>query len=372
MDKYISKKIVVRCIIKEVRVLARSEKQKLKLLYLIDILKRKTDDDHGMIMNDIIRELSKYEISAERKSLYTDIEALNDFGYDIIKGRENGKYVYKMVSGKMISGESYQLAEIKLLVDAVQSSRFITPKKTGNIIKKLEKEVSMYEAEQLNRSILIKKCSKSENEDILIVIDGIHRAIRNDVQISFKYYNLIVNFKKPNKVEEVARRNDKIYCVSPWRLVWDEEKYYLIAYDSQEDKIKHFRVDKIKHLNDTTEKREGAEKFEDFDVPTYVKRTFKMFGSTQCDNVKLRIDNDIIGIIIDRFGKDFGEDGYNIMKYDDKHSDVTFTVYTSQQFFAWLFGLGDRVKIISPVSVREKYIETLKNTMNVYNDSETL
>lgn len=336
--------------------MARSEKQKLKMLYLVDILKNKTDDDHGITMSEIIEELSKYQISAERKSLYTDINALNDFGYEIDLQKDKGHYVYKMLSGR-----NYQLAEIKLLVDAVQSSRFITQKKTAEIIKKLEKEVSIYEAKELHRSVVIEKRSKSENESILGSIDGIHNAIRDNSQINFKYYNCVVNFKKHNKIENVARRNNKTYCVSPWELVWDEEKYYLIAYDSQENKIKHFRVDKIKALEVIGIEREGAEQFKDFDVSTYVKRTFKMFGSTQCDTITLRIHNSVIGIIIDRFGKD-----YTIMRYDDEHSDVTLTVYTSQQFFAWLFGLGNRVKIISPVSVREDYIKSIKNILSIY------
>lgn len=336
--------------------MSRNENQKLKLIYILKILMEKTDDEHGVTSKDIINELEKYDIKAERKSIYTDIDALNRFGFEIEGHKEGKKYEYKLISGR-----KYQLPEVKLLVDAVQSSRFITHRKTDELIRKLEKEVSIYDAKKLHRTVCIDKRSKSDNESILITIDGIYTAMQCHSQISFKYYEWVVNFNNYNKVEEVPKRNGKIYQVSPWSMFWNDEKYYLVAYDTNDKIIKHFRVDRIKFLRVLSDYREGMEEFKNFDVSTYVKSTFKMFGGGHFEKVTLRIDNSIIGVIIDRFGND-----YEIVKYNDYNSDVTISVYLSQQFFGWLFGLGEKVEIISPVNVRQEYIKSIQNVFKKY------
>jgi len=303
--------------------MARSENQKLKLLYLQKILLEKTDDEHGLSISEIIKELENYDITAERKSLYDDIASLNKFGLEVAKQKTGNRHEYKVLSGR-----HYQLAEVKLMVDAIQSTRFITKKKTDELIKKLEKEVSINEAKELRRTVFIEKRSKTENESIYISIDQIYRAIQKKRQITFYYYQWVVEFNGYKKVYERPKKNGALYTVSPWCMLWDDEKYYLVAYDSAKKCIKHFRVDKIKSVKILDEKRDGADEFNGFDVSTYTKRTFGMFGGDSPQEVTLRIENHLIGVIIDRFGSD-----YHIVKADDSHSDVTVSVYTSQQFF---------------------------------------
>ncbi|MEE0929514.1 MAG: WYL domain-containing protein [Acutalibacteraceae bacterium] len=330
--------------------MSKAGNQKLKLLYLLSILKEKTDEEHGLTLAQIIKELDKYGITSERKSLYSDIELLSKFGYDIVGNKKGRCFEYKLVSGR-----HYQLAEVKLMVDAIQSTRFITHKKSAELIKKLEKEVSVYEAKELQRTVFIEKRSKTDNESIYISIDQIYRAIQSKKQITFNYYEWTVSYGCLSKVTERPRKNGQLYRVSPWCMLWNDEKYYLVAYDSYSNKIKHYRVDKIKNVNVLDEMSEGEEAFKGFDVPTYVKQNFGMFSGDELREVTIRIANKLIGVIIDRFGSD-----YQIVHYDDDYSDVTVTVYVTQQFFGWLFGLGDEVTIISPVSVVKQYRKSAK------------
>lgn len=336
--------------------MARSENQKLKLLYLQKILLEKTDDEHGLSISEIVDELKKYDITSERKSLYDDIALLNKFGLEISKQKVGHRFEYSVLSGR-----NYQLAEVKLMVDAIQSTRFITKKKTNELIKKLEKEVSANEAKELQRTVFIEKRSKTDNESIYISIDQIYRAIQRKKQISFNYYEWVIEFGGYKKVSEKPKRDGKLYNVSPWCMLWNDEKYYLVAYDSKQKIIKHFRVDKIKNVKILNENREGIEEFNDFDVSTYVKRTFGMFGGDKPQEVTLRINNKLIGVIIDRFGSD-----YHIIKDDEDHSNVVVRVYTSQQFYGWIFGLGEGVTIVSPDNVVKEFKKTLKGIKKLY------
>lgn len=334
----------------------KSENQKLKLLYLQKILFEKTDDEHGITIAEIIKELEKYDITAERKSIYSDINLLNQFGFEVVCIKIGKQFEYKLVSGR-----KYQLPEVKLMVDAVQSTRFITKKKTGELIKKLEKEVSIHQAKELQRTVFIEKRSKAENESIYICIDKIYRAIQDKKCITFNYYEWAVTYGSLQKVTERPKRDGKLYEVSPWCMIWNDEKYYLVAYDSKQEKIKHFRVDKIRNVSILEKNRDGVEQFNNFDVSTYVKQTFGMFGGDCLEEVTLRIDNKLIGVIIDRFGDD-----YQIVRADDARSDVVVNVYASQQFFGWLFGLGEGVTLISPENVVKQYKKSLKKISKYY------
>lgn len=336
--------------------MSRSGNQKLKLLYLLRIFKEKTDEEHGLTLAQIIKELDKYGVTTERKSLYSDIELLSRFGYDIVGNKKGRCFEYKLISGR-----NYQLAEVKLMVDAIQSTRFITRKKSAELIKKLEKEVSMYEAKELQRTVFIEKRSKTDNESIYISIDQIYRAIQSQKQITFNYYEWSVSYSGLNKVTERPRKNGELYRVSPWCMLWNDEKYYLVAYDSHSNKIKHYRVDRIKNVNVVEDKIEGEGVFKGFDIPTYVKRNFGMFGSEELQEVTIRIANKLIGVIIDRFGND-----YQIIHYDDNYSNVTITVYVTQQFFGWLFGLGEEVTVISPQSIVKQYRKSAKKIAKMH------
>ncbi|MEE0858262.1 MAG: WYL domain-containing protein [Acutalibacteraceae bacterium] len=334
----------------------KSTNQKLKLLYLQKILFEKTDDEHGITIADIIKELEIYGITAERKSIYSDINLLNQFGLEIVCIKTGKQFEYKLISGR-----NYQLPEVKLMVDAVQSTRFITKKKTCELIKKLEKEVSVHQAKELQRTVFIEKRSKAENESIYICIDKIYRAIQDKKRITFNYYEWAVTYGSLQKVTERPKRDGKLYEVSPWCMIWNDEKYYLVAYDSKQKKIKHFRVDKIRNVSVLNTKRDGEDDFDNFDASTYTKRTFGMFGGDCLEEVTLRIDNKLIGVIIDRFGED-----YRIIRADSARSDIVVSVYTSQQFFGWLFGLGEGVTLISPENVVKQYKKSLKKISKYY------
>ena len=212
--------------------MAKSEKQKLKLLYIMQCLTEKTDAEHSVTTQEIIDYLALQGINAERKSIYTDIDLLIDYGMDIVKnsGRSGG---YTLVS------RQFELAELKLLVDAVQSSKFITTKKSRDLIGKLETLCSKYEAGQLHRQVVVTNRNKTVNENIYYNVDIIYNAIAENVKIQFQYFEWDVN------KEMHLRRNGKVYEVSPWLLTWDDENYYLVGYDSEADTLKHYRVDKM-------------------------------------------------------------------------------------------------------------------------------
>lgn len=313
--------------------MAKGTNQKLKLLYLMKILLEKTDDTHSITMPEILSSLEKYDVTAERKSIYDDLEALRVFGMDIIGEQRNKTYYYRV--GK----RDFELAELKLLVDSVQSSKFITAKKSNELIKKLENLSSKYEASQLQRQVYVDGRIKTMNESIYYNVDKIHAAIGANVKIKFQYFQWNVDKKMQ------LRKNGEFYCVSPWALSWDNENYYLIGFDCEACIIKHYRVDKMLKIDLTEEKRAGKELFETFDVAVYSGKMFGMYdGEVQV--VKLECENRLAGVIIDWFGKDV-----QLKRVDLDHFIVNVEVAVSQQFLAWVVGLGRGVKVIGPECV---------------------
>ena len=327
----------------------KSTNQKLKLLYILKILSEQTDEEHYISTGDLIEELTKYEIRAERKSIYDDMNQLTDFGYDIVhvKSRVNGGYY--------LAGRDFELAELKLLVEVVQSSKFLTQKKSRELIGKIEKLASKWDANKLQRQVYVANRIKTANESIYYIVDDIHRAIQDNDQISFQY--LEWNLAK----ELVPRRDGRRYRVSPWALTCKDENYYLIAHDGEEDKIKHFRVDKmgkIEILSGT--KREGAALFERFDIADYANKTFGMYGGRE-ETVTLEFENRLIGVVIDRFGKDV-----TMRQRDAEHFTVRVKVAVSGQFFGWMTGLGAGACIVSPKEVTEAYQAHLQAVLAQY------
>ena len=282
--------------------------------------------------SDIVEKLSEYGISAERKSLYSDIESLRLFGLDIIGIQEDRTYSYH------IGNRPFALAELKLLVDSIQSAKFITEKKSNELIKKLESLASKYEATQLHRQVFVSGRVKTMNESIYYNVDRIHTAIAENSIITFQYFQWNVD-----KSMEL-RHNGALYTVSPWALSWDDENYYLIAYDSTKGIIKHFRVDKMLHITQTGRPREGRQVFKAFDTAIYAKKMFGMYGGDEI-SVRMECDNDLAGVIIDRFGKNV-----SLIRLDDEHFSVNVEVALSLQFIAWVIGLGDGIKLVSPAS----------------------
>lgn len=323
--------------------------QKLKLLYLMQILQERTDESHGLTMQEIIDALKAYDVTAERKSIYTDIELLNQWGLDIVLEGTGRNSCYK------VCGRRFELAELKLLVDAIQSSKFITEKKSNELIKKLESEVSKYDAKKLQRQVYVSGRIKTINESIYYNVDTIHNAITNNCKIKFQY------FQWNTKKEMELKHNGKMYEISPWALTWDDENYYMVGYDSTQGIIKHYRVDKMIKISCVDDKREGAEVFENFDIITYSKKYFGMFAGEE-EHVKLLMDNSLVGVVIDRFGKDV-----RIIPADDNYFTVTVNVEVSKQFFGWVFALGNGAKILGPEKIVEDYKARVKEILDNYN-----
>ena len=324
--------------------MAKYPRQKLKLFYLRDFLLRNSDEEHLVTIKDMIAHLASHDISAERKSLYSDLSLLQDYGMDIVRTPK----------GYYVGSREFELPELKLLVDSVQSSKFITHKKTGTLIHKLESLASVHEAKQLNRQVFVMNRNKSMNESIYYNVDAIHNGIAQQRQIQFHYFEY--NLKK----EQVFRKQGAWYQVSPYALTWDDENYYMVAYDAAAEQIKHYRVDKMTDITMTDAPRVGAEAFDALDMGVYAKKVFGMF-SGQERPVKLRVANHLVGAMLDRFGKEI-----SIVLDGDDHFTLLVNVIISPQFFGWVAGFGTGVVVSGPPEVRAEMKKTLDQLQELY------
>lgn len=330
--------------------MARGENQKKKLIILKDFFERNTDKEHPASMPDILDMLEKNGINAERKSIYTDIAELQELNVKVVKERKGRDTVYYCEE----SEKGFKLAELKLLVDSVQASKFITAKKSEELIKKLEGLTSKFNGDKLQRQVYVYNRVKGENEEIYKTVDPIHNAIAANKKIHFKYVTMT-----PSKKEEY-KRNGQVYEISPWGLVIQDENYYLVAFDSKEQKIKHFRVDKIREIEVVNSMREGKELFENFDPALYSKKHFSMFDGEEC-SVKMRCENYLAGVMVDRFGRDVK------MRPDGaEHFVVHADIAISKQFLGWVMSLGNGIQIISPQNVIDQMREELEARLKMY------
>lgn len=327
--------------------MAKNSNQKLKLLYIMGALAEKSDENHRISVKQLIDELNLYGIKAERKSIYDDIESLRLWGMDILYSKEKP-------AGYFLAEREFQLPELKLLVDAVQASKFITAKKSNELIKKLEGLVSIYEAKQLHRQVYVTNRIKTINENIYYNVDKINEGIMSNVKIKYKYFEWNIDKRMHPK------RNGRAYIISPWALTWDDENYYMIGFDNRAGLIKHYRVDKMKSIELTKAPREGKDAMEDFDIARFAKKTFGMFGGKN-EAVTLRCENRLVGTIIDRFGDDV-----ILCKEDDEHFSVTQEVTVSSQFYGWIMGLGSGVKITAPADVAGEFTQKLREILGNY------
>lgn len=325
----------------------KSEKQKQKLLHIAKYLMEHTDEHHAVSTPQLIAHLNSLGIKAERKSIYNDIDTLNEFGMDIIRSEEHR-------GGYMLASRPFELAEVKLLVDLVQSSKFITEKKSRELIGKLETLVSRYDAKAMGRQVEIIGRSKTHNENIYYNVDMIHTAISQNTKIRFQYFDWDMHKNMQ------LRHGGAFYEVSPWKLTWDDENYYLIAFDEKAEKIKHYRVDKMQNVTVTELAREGRQVFDEMDMPEYDKKTFGMFAGEE-KTIRLRCHTSMIGVMVDTFGRDVA-----IRPDEEDYVMVRMDVAVSPQFFGWLTGLGTRVQIVAPEEVKEEYKEYLKNIFSCY------
>lgn len=323
----------------------KSRNQKLKILYLYDILKEKTDEEHGLNAEELIRELQGYGIEAERKSIYSDIELLRDiYGLEIEHDKSTG---YRLTE------REFDFPELKILVDAVQSSRFISETKSNSLIQKLKSLTSHRHAAELQRQITVKNRIKSMNHTTLYTIDTIQNAILNNHRITFQYFNW--NSKK----EQVARHNGKKYEISPWLLLWDNEYYYLIAYTEEYGQIRHYRTDRMRNVCENSRPRSGREAYDSLDLSAYSSGVFSMFGGDKT-RVSFHCAERLADVIIDRFGKDIpiipDQSGFTF------HAEIDL----SPQFYGWVASFADEIQILSPQPVIDEYCRHLKKALHQY------
>lgn len=327
--------------------MAKSQNQKAKLLYLMKYLLEETDETHGVSAAQLMAHLESLGISSERKSLYNDLDTLRDFGLDVIKlgGRPT---LYAVAS------RDFELAELKLLVDVVQSSRFITEKKSLSLIRKLENLAGRHGARQLQRQVFVRNRIKSMNESIYYNVDKLHEAITFDKQISFCYFDYSIT------KEKLYRKGGARYRVSPYALTWDDENYYLIAHEAESGLVKHYRVDKMSDIATEELPRNKNEDFDGSRLAEYAGKVFGMFAGEE-RKVRLRFVNRLAGAVIDRFGRDV-----MINSKDDGSFTVTVNVVVSPQFYGWLCGFGDEVQLLWPEDVREDFICYVKKLIEKY------
>lgn len=322
--------------------------QKFKLYRLAQIMLENTDEEHYITMPEIIDALGTYGVTADRKSIYADLRDLEILGINVEGEPVGNRYHYHVVD------RPFELPELKLLVDAIQSSKFITEKKSNALIRKLERFVSRYDAQKLQRQVYVSGRIKTMNESIYYTVDAIHNAISMNKKIRFQYYQW--NVQK----EMELRHNGAWYCISPWGLSWEGENYYLVGFDQGAGKIKHYRVDKMLHIRIMEEAREGKEHFQRLDMADYTRKSFGMFGGKE-QNVRLLVDNELAGVMIDRFGKDI-----MMIPSGENHFTVNVDVRVSRQFLGWVFSLGEQVEILSPEEVRTAMKEELQKHMRQY------
>ena len=339
----------------------KREGQKMRLFAVKEILERETDDKHSITMDRILMLLqTEYQIKGERKSIYDDMRAFRESEMlDVTppQGKERG---YSVAS------RTFEVSELKMMIDAIQSSKFLSEAKTRELIKKMETLCSKHEAKTLHRDVVLSNRVKSISSSASLFrnVDTIHRAMALNAQISFQYFTFDLK-----KQKSYMRKGDR-YQVSPWAMIYTDDNYYLLAYEK--GKFKHFRVDKMdkveafilesKELDAeiVTLEREGKEEFDKKDMSAYTKYTFSMYGDEPTP-VTMVFQNRMIGVVIDRFGRDV-----LVMKEDDNHFRITVPVAVSDQFFGWVFGLGKAVRIVGPESVKLKMKKALEGILERY------
>lgn len=317
----------------------KRENQKCKILVIRDLL-LETDDQHPLTVQDFIERLRERGVEAERKSVADDLLTLTDYGMDIetvTVGKRKGYY---------LASRTFESAELKMLVDSVQAAKFLSPTKTRRLIKKLATLSSRNEAALLRRQLYISDRGKTDNESVFYNIDAIHEAIGQDREITFVYWQYDLNKKR------VPRKSGARYRVSPYALVWDDEFYYLIAYDAIDARIKHYRVDKMTRIKVEDAERQGKDVFKALDMSVYTSRNFSMFAGEEAD-VVLECDANLIGVIVDRFGMD-------VSVHPNGTGFAAFVkVAVSEQFFGWVAALGGAVRIVSPEPVKAQFLALL-------------
>ncbi len=323
----------------------KQSNQKLKLLYLMKFFLEKTDEEHPTTISEMISYLAKYDISAERKSLYDDVECLRLFGLDIVCEKRKQTFYY-------IASRDFELPELKLLVDSVQASKFITRKKSLELIEKLEGLTSKHNAGKLHHQVYVTNRTKALNEQIYYNVDKIHQAIADDKQINFHYFEWDISKKKH------YRKNGEKYIENPVALTFDDENYYLITYKEKYKSYVHYRVDKMESIEISETKREIPQK--DFDPALYTRKVFSMFAGEE-KQINIKFKNHLINVVLDRFGKET-----HISKIDDEHFKAIINIEVSPQFMGWILSFGDEAEILAPKEVRKEISDLVTKIKKLY------
>ena len=323
--------------------------QKRKLMVLARFLQKHSDEEHPLTLGQLQEELERWNAPAERKSIYDDMEQLRQLGLDVHTRRGVG-------GGWFIGQRDFELAELKLLVDAVQSSRFLTQKKSSALIGKLESLASVHQARQLQRQVYVDRRIKTMNESIFYNVDRLHGAIGANRVISFHYFEMNMN------KERVFRRGGAEYQVTPYGLIWDNENYYLAGWDHDREEVRHYRVDKMTDITLTDQR--GRDRGS-WDLEGYTRRHFGMYAGRPCQ-LRLRCAAPLAGVFLDRFGQDI-----MLVPQDEEHFTVTLDLVVSPPFWGWLFGLGAQVEVLSPAWAVEEFRQRLDQVRAVYDTAKT-
>ena len=327
--------------------------QKPRILYLMKLLLERTDEEHPMTLSEIASALEGLGVSASRKTLYGDLEDLRSFGIDITCRRSK-------TTSYFVANRRFELPELKLLADAVASSKFITEKKSAHLIEKLAGLASESEAQTLQRQVFVRGRVKTQNEQIYYNVDTIHQAVASGRPISFRYFESCVDWSVPSHWAKRFRRDGETYTAYPYALTWDNENYYMVAYYEKYGGLSNFRVDRMERIEilgaETMEKPEGLR----FDAAEYAKKLFGMFSGKE-ERVTLRFDDSLIGVVLDRFGTDAA-----ISRADGEGFLVTADVAVSPKLLSWIFEYGSRVKIIEPLSLVEELRRMAEESLSPY------
>ena len=308
----------------------KSDNQKLKIFYILDYLQENSHQDHPVRASELASMLdSRYNIHCDRKTVYSDILALQDYGVDIesVPGRNGGFY---------IASRSFELPELKLLIDAVLSSRFLTEKKSRELIEKLCSQCSVYDARLMRRDVLVSGRVKSMNETIYYNVDAIQDAITENRQISFRYFDYALDGSR--------RYRDRDYLASPYGLCQDNENCYLLALSPRHG-VTSYRVDRMSDIVVLEEKREPCPELSGKALIAHANRLFQMYSGEET-TVKLRFHRSLVNVVFDRFGTDI-----MLIPEGDEHFVFTVNVAVSPMFLSWVIGFGNKAKVLHPQSV---------------------
>ena len=318
---------------------------KPRVLCLLKLLEKYTDEEHQLTTSELSSLLEKeYGLTVHRITFKKDIEALQAMGYDIVETRSSqNKY--------FLGSREFELPELKLLIDAVESSKFITSTKSKELIEKIHNLTSIHQVEKLKRNNYVVKNVKPNNEQIYYIVDAINDAINANKQISFQYYDYTGLKKK------VLKNKGEIYKLSPYHLVWNGDYYYVLGYSEKREKVISFRVDRIANVPNILEK-DSIPTPNNFDLNEFTRSVFFMYGGDKV-KVNLRCENGLMKTIIDRFGEDV-----TTLAYDMESFRVVVDVETSPTFYGWVFGFGGRIEILGPKNIKQEFEQMVAETFN--------